>query len=345
MADFNETSVDLPSVDKDGNAITESNPLELEDVTVEKIASTDLISAPNVYVPRLRKCFLRDIYLEDRLAALKAILALMDVQLDGLSVPPSTPDAEEEIAGIAEIANQTEGRSGTNHERILTSLRYLDALRNSSVFAATDTRKGVSEKANQIEGRGGIDDSRFLTSLRFFDALRNGSNFAASTTRKGVFELAKNSEFPDDENDRNVNAELAVTPAGLLHFFQNYEYGTWVNMTLNSYSFPNWVNPTISAGTEYRSRTEGYPRRVVFSISFTELSTLNIGTPIWCNVSWTDGISHNTSPNSVSISGPLDLQGISVSGSGSSNIRLNGEVRETVYNSSGSIGFTIWYPT
>ena len=47
------------------------------------------------------------------------------------------------VAGIAEIANQTEGRSGTDNERIMTSLRVKDFLRNGTGAIADQTRKGT----------------------------------------------------------------------------------------------------------------------------------------------------------------------------------------------------------
>ena len=169
---------------------------------------------------------------------------------DTLPAPSSVPDATETTEGIAELANQSEGRGGSDDTRIMTSERVLDALRNGSSFAANTTRKGtvqratqaevtartegtkyvtpdtlpspssvpdaaqatagIAELANSGEGRGGIDNERIMTSLRVLDALRNGSSFYASTTQRGTAELATQAEV----DARSDNSKI-VTPATL----------------------------------------------------------------------------------------------------------------------------------
>ena len=68
------------------------------------------------------------------------------------------------------IANQTQGRSGTNNTAAMSSLRVLDALRNGSNFAANTTRKGVSERATQVEVNTGTDTEKHLTPDTFNDS-------------------------------------------------------------------------------------------------------------------------------------------------------------------------------
>lgn len=68
----------------------------------------------------------------------------------GINVPQVGP-ATAAVAGIAEIANQAEGRGGADNGRIMTALRVLDALRNGTEFAATDARKGAVGLATAAE--------------------------------------------------------------------------------------------------------------------------------------------------------------------------------------------------
>ena len=67
-------------------------------------------------------------------------------------------------------ANQTQGRSGTDDSRYMTSLRVLDALRNGSGFAANTTRKGSVERATQAEVNTGTDTEKHLTPDTFNDS-------------------------------------------------------------------------------------------------------------------------------------------------------------------------------
>ena len=69
-----------------------------------------------------------------------------------------------------DFANQTEGRSGTNIDKAMNSLRVLDALRNGGNFAASTTRKGTSERATQAEVNTGTDTGRHLTPDTFNDS-------------------------------------------------------------------------------------------------------------------------------------------------------------------------------
>ena len=229
MPNFEQSLADLPSVDKEGNAVTESNPLTLEDVLVRIIESTDPVLGlvagvmleehrDSPYNWALLGLVLRDIFLDNEIDLLAALIAILQTQVDAISFP-TIPDATTTVKGKAELTNEAEGRGGTDNERILTSLRALDALREGSAFEATESRKGVSKKANQAEGRGGTDDSAFLTSLRILDALRNGSDFAASTDNKGVGEFATNAE-----SLAGSNTTLVITPRTLKYFADNYNF-------------------------------------------------------------------------------------------------------------------------
>lgn len=103
-------------------------------------------------------------------------------------------DASETAKGIAELANQTEGRSGTDNERIMTSLRVLDFLRNGTGVIASETRKGTLEIADETQRRAGSSNALAMTPSGMLDAFRNGSAFKASESRFGAVERANQSE-------------------------------------------------------------------------------------------------------------------------------------------------------
>ena len=164
MPYFDKDSTDLPSVDKDGNAITNDNPLTLADVLVRQIEQSDAVRGMRIdrvlNLPvdspinwALLGLYLRDIFLGEKIDGLETAVS-------GLS---SVTDASETVKGIAEIANQTEGRAGTDTTRIMTAARIVDALRNGSVYAADTTRKGVVERATQTEVEAGTDTEKYVT--------------------------------------------------------------------------------------------------------------------------------------------------------------------------------------
>ena len=164
MPYFDKDATDLPSVDKDGNAITNQNPLTLEDVLVRQIEQSDAVRGMRIdrvlNLPvdspinwALLGLYLRDIFLGEKIDGLETAVS-------GLS---SVTDASETVKGIAEIADQTEGRAGTDTTRIMTAARIIDALRNGSAYTADTTRKGVVERATQTEVDAGTDAEKYVT--------------------------------------------------------------------------------------------------------------------------------------------------------------------------------------
>ena len=248
MPDFDQTSSDLPTTDKDGNAVTDTNPLTLADVIVRQLERTDpalgipasgILNSPadSPHNWALLGLYLRDIFLAQEIQS----IIDAEIVIEGASL---------DEAGIAELANQAEGRGGTDNTRIMTSAQVLDALRSGSPFAANTTRKGtaqratqsevsaraeatkfvtpatlpepssvpnatqstrgIAELANQTEGRGGTDDDRIMTSEQVLDALRSGSPFGANTARKGTVQRATQSEV-----SARTESTKYVTPATL----------------------------------------------------------------------------------------------------------------------------------
>ena len=188
MPNFERDSTDLPIVDKDGNTISGTNLLTLDDVLVRIILRTDPVlgvnaeslltsAADSPYNWALLGLVLRDIFLDEKIDALDL----------------TTPDASRTEKGLAELANQTEGRGGTDDERIMTGLRVLDALRSGSSFAADTTRRGTVERATESEATGLSDSTRHLTSVLVKSILEH-SNAGATTTKRGTVERATQSE-------------------------------------------------------------------------------------------------------------------------------------------------------
>jgi hypothetical protein len=232
MPNFDQTASDLPTTDKDGNAITVANPLTLGDLIVRQIERSDPVlgtpasgilnsAADSPYNWALLGLFLRDILLAEQ------IQAIIDAEV-------VIADATTSEAGIAEIATQTEGRGGTDNERIMTALRVLDFIRAGTGASANTSRRGtvqratqaevnarseatkyvtpetlpepsavpnastsvrgITEIANTNEGRAGTDDERIMTALRVLDFIRVGTGVAATTSRRGTAEIATTTE-------------------------------------------------------------------------------------------------------------------------------------------------------
>ena len=183
MADFNKSASDLPTVDKDGNAITAANPLTLEDVLVRLIERTDPVLGARVdgilnmpadspYNWALLGLFLRDIFMDTKIDSVRIALETQISTLESslTDYNPTLGGATEDQSGVAELADQTEGRSGSNHDRIMTSLRTLDAIRNGTAFSATTDRRGVVELATGSQTLSGSSSTLAVTpsGLRYF---------------------------------------------------------------------------------------------------------------------------------------------------------------------------------
>lgn len=114
----------------------------------------------------------------------------------------STNPASETVAGVAEIATQTETNTGTDDARIVTPAK----LANYSGLGtpdATETTKGKAELATQAETDAGTDDARIVTPLKL-------AGRTATATRAGVVELAT-----DTEAQTGTDTARAITPANL----------------------------------------------------------------------------------------------------------------------------------
>ena len=126
------------------------------------------------------------------------------------------PQATTAQIGGAEIANQTEGRSGTNDEMIMTALRVLDFIRNGTGVSANTTRKGTVERATVNEGTELSDSTRYLTALVVKSILEH-LNAQATTAKRGTVQQATN-----DELDAAINTTKYVTPALVKRSLQIY---------------------------------------------------------------------------------------------------------------------------
>lgn len=200
MANLDYSTTDLPDVDKDGNPISDSNPLELEDITVRIIESTDPVlglqagetlddHTDSPYNWALRALYLRDLFLEDK--------------FDNLDT--SVDDASTTERGIIEIADTTEATTLTDQGRAITPALAKAILEHENAEATT-SKRGTAEFANQTEGRTGTNDDKIMTSERVLDFLRNGTGASADTTRKGTVQRA----LADTEN---TDSTLYITKA------------------------------------------------------------------------------------------------------------------------------------
>ena len=119
----------------------------------------------------------------------------------------SLPDASVTVKGVAEIANQSEGRAGTDNTRIMTALRVLDLIRNGTNVIATESRKGTLEIADQTQRRAASSNALAMTPSGTQDALRSGAGFEANESRKGVSQRASLSDVTTGTEDNEF-----VTP-------------------------------------------------------------------------------------------------------------------------------------
>lgn len=114
-----------------------------------------------------------------------------------VTIPGGTADpASETVAGLVELATQTEVNTGTDTARAVTPATL-------SGRSATETRSGLVEIATQGETNTGTDDTRTVTPAKL-------AGRTASTTQTGVVELAT-----DAETQTGTDATRAVTPANL----------------------------------------------------------------------------------------------------------------------------------
>ena len=243
MANLERDNTDLPDEDKDGNAITTSNPLILEDILVRIIESTDPVlglragetlddHSDSPYNWALLGLFLRDIYLNDK--------------IDNIPTPDSVANASATVRGIIEIANTTEAQALSDQLRAITPFLAGKILEHSNAQATTikrgtaelatqaevdarssstkvitpstlpddvvnasATARGIAEIANQTEGRGGTDNERIMTALRVLDFLRSGTGVGADTSRRGTVERATTSEATGlSDTTRHLTAVL-----------------------------------------------------------------------------------------------------------------------------------------
>ena len=215
MGSFQENASDLPTTDKDGNAITEQNPLTLEDILVRIMELTDVarggpptdpVQSPFNYANRA--LFLRDIFLDGKID--KALQAVGNISIAAASTA---------AAGIIEILTQTEARLGTDTTRALTVALLLDFLRNGTGVGASTTRKGTVELATKDEAETATATSLVLTAKTGMDQIRS-ENAEATETRRGTLEKATKTEA---ENATANNK--AMTP---LRAEEHFDSHVWI---------------------------------------------------------------------------------------------------------------------
>lgn len=209
---FNKDSSDLPSVDKDGNPITEDNPLSLEDVLVRLIEVTDpilggvgsdgLLDSPvdSPYNWALLGLFLRDIYLNDR------IQAIIDAEVE---VEAATTDDP----GIVELLTREESRLGVDTTRVPTIALILDFLRNATVTQADQTNRGTVKRADQNLGEAAVDDETYMSPRQVRHARRH-VNANASETWRGTAKVATKAQAEEATDDATM-----MTPEKTDNFF------------------------------------------------------------------------------------------------------------------------------
>ena len=208
---FDKTTADLPTTDKDGNPITEDNPLTLEDLLVRLIEITDpilggigtdgVLDSPqdSPYNWALLGLFLRDIYLNDR------IQAVIDADVQ---VAAATTDE----AGIVELLTQEEARLGRDTVRVPTIALILDFLRNATITQADRDNRGTVKRADQNLGEAAVDDETYMSPRQVRHARRHAAN--ASETWRGTAKVATKAQAEAATDDTTM-----MTPAKTDDFF------------------------------------------------------------------------------------------------------------------------------
>jgi len=102
--------------------------------------------------------------------------------------------ASEVLAGIAELATQSETDAGTDDTRIVTPVKLAGR-------AATESLSGIAELATQAETNAGTDDARIVTPLKL-------ATRVATDALAGIVELATQAEV-----DTGTDAGRVITPA------------------------------------------------------------------------------------------------------------------------------------
>lgn len=144
-----------------------------------------------------------------------ALHAVTKQYADGLTVG-GAPSASETVAGIAEIATQTETNTGTDDARIVTPLKLAGR-------TALDTRAGVVELATDAETQTGTDTARAVTPA-------NLTARSATETRSGIAEIATQTETDTGTDDARL-----VTPLKAATRFLAKAGGTLTGfLTLNA---------------------------------------------------------------------------------------------------------------
>lgn len=211
---FDKDTSDLPLVDKDGNAITEDNPLTLGDVLVRLVEITDPVlagvgmdgvldsPADSALNWALLGLFLRDIFLDQR------IQALIDADVDVAAATTST-------AGIVELLTQEESRLGIDTTRVPTIALILDFLRNASVTQADRNNRGTVKRADQNLGEAAVDDETYMSPRQVRHARRH-QNAQATETWRGTAKRASTTQATEATDD-----EVMMTPAKTEDYFDN----------------------------------------------------------------------------------------------------------------------------
>ena len=212
MANFPETNANLPTVDKDGGAIDNNNPLTLEDITVREIARTDpVLGMPpdrdltdplrSPINTALRALFLRDIFMYDKIVALE-------------NVDNTVSDATTSQKGIVELATDAEARGRSRTDLVITpsgldaALNALPAPTAPEVLRATTFREGIIEIATAGEADGKTDNIRAMTALLVERRIQASLPERATTTRQGIAEIATQAEVNSgSDNERFVTSE------------------------------------------------------------------------------------------------------------------------------------------
>ena len=194
FSDDPRIDIALPTTDKDGNAITEQNPLELEDIPVRIIESTDPVlglranvslddPTKSPYNYPLLGLLQRDIYLNQRIDDVLTALANQNI---------TVADATETVKGIIEIANTGEANALADLKRAITPFLLGQVIRGTAGAAST-TRRGTSERATDSESAAAKDTETHVTPSGLRAFIR-GAIAAATTTYKGAVERLTNAE-------------------------------------------------------------------------------------------------------------------------------------------------------